>query len=179
MHFRTNQLLLYRLFLAYPNRAFYMHEIGKIISKKPGVFQKTLNKLEEDQFVTSEFKANARFFQLNPVYPFLAEIKSILKKMEPGAEALSRFEEKIRHVESIKKRSRYSGKEKIKQKKKRISLSEKRADGVTHPKLTDFQAKPIMTSLVPPPLAFEKPLDVKKKIPGKSAAANKAQLELF
>lgn len=83
MHFSKNQHLLCRLFLSYPKRAFYMQEIGRILQKKPGVFQKTLNNLEKEGFVESEFQANARFFKLNDSYPLLKEVLSIIKKTSP------------------------------------------------------------------------------------------------
>ncbi len=95
MHIPQNELLLYKLFLSYPDRSFYMQEIGRILKKKPGVFQRTLNKIEEEGFIQSEFIANARFFKLNPGYPVLKELTSIIKKMYGELDIYSRDIEKM------------------------------------------------------------------------------------
>jgi hypothetical protein len=182
MHFSSNQLLLYQLFLAYPDRSFYMQEIGKILNKKPGVFQRTLNKLEEDTFVSSEFKANARFFQLNHRYPILEEVKSILKKMASG-DALSHFEQNIRYLESVKKHPLHplpqKKKPQVKAKKKSVPSSPvKKAPA----RLSDFQTEPIMTTLTPPsahPPQLPMVPMAKKIKHKKPIILNKEQLELF
>jgi len=137
MHFSTNQLLLYKLFLSYPNRQFYMQEIGHILEKKPGVFQRTLNNIEDDGFVKSEFKANARFFSLNKEYLILKEITSIIKKTSP---IMDIFKDKISKLDSKKRKSKYQKKSKniIKKTKKYAA------------KLSDFQPKEILTSLQHP-----------------------------
>ena len=95
MHIPQNELLLYKLFLSYPDRSFYMQEIGRILKKKPGVFQRTLNKIEEEGFIQSEFIANARFFKLNSGYPVLKELTSIVKKMYGALDIYSRDIEKM------------------------------------------------------------------------------------
>ena len=99
MLFSPNQLLLCKLFAFYPDRSFYMQEIGRILEKKPGVFQRMLNILEKEGFVKSEFKANARFFQLNPDYGILKEIQGILKKTSPD----NPFKDKVNGQVSKKK----------------------------------------------------------------------------
>lgn len=95
MHIPLNELLLYKLFLSYPDRSFYMQEIGRILKKKPGVFQRTLNKIEEEGFIQSEFIANARFFKLNARYPVLKELTSIVKKMYGELDIYARTVEKM------------------------------------------------------------------------------------
>lgn len=75
-----NQLLLLRLLLTNPEKSFYMQEIGKILGKKPGVFQRTLNALVEEGWLKSQYRAHARFFQANTQHPIYPELKRILAK---------------------------------------------------------------------------------------------------
>lgn len=75
-----SQVLLLGLFYSNPEKAFYMQEIGKIIGKKPGIFQRTLNALAEEGILTSEYRANARFFQANARHPLYPELRKIIAK---------------------------------------------------------------------------------------------------
>ena len=84
-----NQLLLLRLFLTNPEKSLYMQEVGKILGKKPGVFQRTLNALTEEGWLKSEYRAHARFFQANTHHPLYPELKSIVAKTV-GAEGTLR-----------------------------------------------------------------------------------------
>ncbi|OGF48125.1 MAG: hypothetical protein A2231_09170 [Candidatus Firestonebacteria bacterium RIFOXYA2_FULL_40_8] len=63
-----------------PDRDYYMQELGRILGKKPGVFQKALEALTKDGILKSEYRANARFFRVNEEYPLYVELKSIVKK---------------------------------------------------------------------------------------------------
>lgn len=137
MNFSTNQLLLYKLFLSYPNRDFYMQEIGRILGKKPGVFQRTLNNIESDGFVISEFKANARFFKLNKNYPILKEITSIIKKT---SSEINLFKEKIDQLDLKKKNSSH----------KKSTNKTKKTEKIYPTKLSDLQTNEVLTSLQTP-----------------------------
>lgn len=75
-----NRAELLKLFFTNPERAFYMQEIGRILDKKPGTFQRTLNNLVSENILESEYKANARFFKVNKKYPFFKELKNIIFK---------------------------------------------------------------------------------------------------
>jgi len=75
-----NQLLLLRLFYTNPEKSFYMQEVGRILGKKPGVFQRTLNGFVEDGLVLSEYRGHARFFQANARHPLFPELKKIVEK---------------------------------------------------------------------------------------------------
>ena len=75
-----NQLLLLGLFYTNPEKSFYMQEVGKILGKKPGVFQRTLNALVKEGLLTSEYHANARYFQANAQNPFYPEFRKIVAK---------------------------------------------------------------------------------------------------
>ncbi|MCX5712780.1 MAG: TolC family protein, partial [Candidatus Omnitrophica bacterium] len=75
-----NTLKLLNVFYAHPERQYYIQELGRILKKKPGVFQRMLYKLEKDHVLKSEYKANARFFWANTQYPIYKELKSIIFK---------------------------------------------------------------------------------------------------
>jgi predicted nucleotidyltransferase len=75
-----NEALLLRLFFTNPGTEFYIQEIGRILGKKPGVFQRTLYNLEEQGILASQYKANARYFRVNEGHPLFEEIKSIIAK---------------------------------------------------------------------------------------------------
>ena len=75
-----NAAKLLKLFLGQPEEAFYIQQLGRILKKKPGVFQRTLYKMEKQGILKSEYKANARFFRINKSYPVYRELKSIVSK---------------------------------------------------------------------------------------------------
>lgn len=75
-----NRAALLRLFYTNPDQSFYMQEIGRILGKKPGYFQRTLNKMVEEQILVSEPKANVRYFKANKDYALYEELKSIVFK---------------------------------------------------------------------------------------------------
>lgn len=75
-----NRAELLKLFFTNPGRAFYMQEIGRILDKKPGVFQRTLNNLALEGILESEYKANARYFKVNRNCPLFKELKNIVFK---------------------------------------------------------------------------------------------------
>ncbi len=75
-----NRAELLKLFFTNPDRAFYMQEIGRILEKKPGIFQRTLNNLVLEGILESEYKANARYFKVNRSYPLFKELKNIVFK---------------------------------------------------------------------------------------------------
>jgi len=75
-----NRAELLRLFLTNPEQSFYIQEIGRILGKKPGIFQRTLNNMEKEGILVSEYKANARYFKTNKDYPLYKEFKSIVFK---------------------------------------------------------------------------------------------------
>jgi outer membrane protein TolC len=75
-----NKFKLLKLFYAHPEKEFYIQEIGRILGKKPGVFQRALNSLYQEGLLLSEYKANARFFRINKHYKVYHELKSIIFK---------------------------------------------------------------------------------------------------
>ena len=75
-----NRAALLRLFYTNPDQSYYMQEIGRILGKKPGYFQRTLNKMVDEQILVSEPKANVRYFKANKDYQLYEELKSIVFK---------------------------------------------------------------------------------------------------
>jgi len=75
-----NRAELLKLFLTNPDRSFYMQEIGRILGKKPGTFQRTLNNMVSEGILISEYRANARYLKANKDYPLYKELKSIVFK---------------------------------------------------------------------------------------------------
>lgn len=86
-----NEALLLRLFYTNPGAEYYIQEIGRILGKKPGVFQRTLYNLEAQGILTSQYKANARYFCANKGHPLFEEIKSIVFKTIGVVESLKEF----------------------------------------------------------------------------------------
>jgi predicted nucleotidyltransferase len=94
-----NQLLLLRLFYTNPARAYYVQEIGRALGKKPGVFQRTLNRLAEEGILESEYRANARFFRANTDYALYEEFRKIVSKTIGAEASLKELVEGIRGID--------------------------------------------------------------------------------
>jgi len=75
-----NQSLLLSVFFANTSKSFYLRELGRMLNKEPGVFQKDINNLEQDGILHSFFQGKSRFFELNRKYPLYQEIRSIIVK---------------------------------------------------------------------------------------------------
>lgn len=78
--FSPNQKRLLSLFISTPSREYHLHEIGRLLGKKPGTFQKALNRLEDEGILESRMKGNQRLVSLNKEYPLLKEITRIIQK---------------------------------------------------------------------------------------------------
>jgi len=85
--FSDNQLQILSILINHPEQEYYLSEIGEILCKKPGIFQRGINSLELQEYITSRKKGNQRLFKINKDHPFFDEIKSIVKKTN-GAEPL-------------------------------------------------------------------------------------------
>lgn len=99
LNFTKNQTLILELFFNDPERTYYLREIGRMIAKEPGVFQKDINKLVESGILISRYQANSRFFKLNKNHPLYKELKSIFFKTL-GAEG--KLREVLVAIENIK-----------------------------------------------------------------------------
>lgn len=73
-----NREVLLALFFTNPDKSYYLQEIGRIVGKKPGVFQRTINNLAEETILLSEYKGNLRLFKANKGYPFYKELRKIV-----------------------------------------------------------------------------------------------------
>lgn len=93
-----NRAELLRLLLTNPEQSFYMQEIGRILGKKPGNFQRTINNMVKEGILTSEYKANARYFKVNKDYPLYKELKSIVFKTVGVAGSLKEILKKIGNI---------------------------------------------------------------------------------
>lgn len=96
--FTKNRADLLRLFFTNPDRQFYIQEIGRILGKKTGSFQRTLYNLEKEGVLISEYKANARFFRINKNHPIYKELKSIVFKTVGVAGSIQNILKKASHV---------------------------------------------------------------------------------
>lgn len=94
-----NRAELLKLFFTNSDRAFYMQEVGRILGKKPGTFQRTLNNLVSEGTLESEYRANARYFKVNKNYPLYEELKSIVFKTVGVSGGLKNVLERVGNVE--------------------------------------------------------------------------------
>jgi len=94
-----NKALLLRLFYSNPDREYFMQEIGRILNKKPGVFQRTLYDMEREGILASVYRANARYFRANKDYPLYEEYKSIIFKTVGITGSLREILEKARRID--------------------------------------------------------------------------------
>jgi predicted ArsR family transcriptional regulator len=81
----------------------YAREIAQFFDASLYAIQKQLDKLEAGSVLVSKTAGRTRLYQFNPRYPFLSELKSLLKK------ALSYYPEEMRE-DLIMNRRRPRGK---------------------------------------------------------------------
>lgn len=93
-----NRAQLLRLFVTNPNKAFYMQEIGRILGKKPGTFQRTLNNMVSEEILKSEYNANARYFKANNNYPLYKELRSVVLKTVGVGGSIKKVLEQIGNI---------------------------------------------------------------------------------
>jgi len=93
-----NRAELLRLFFTNPEQSFYMQEIGRIIGKKPGNFQRVINNMEGEGVLISERKANARYFKANKEYSLYEEMKNIVFKTVGIAGSIKDVLQKIGNI---------------------------------------------------------------------------------
>lgn len=100
LKFTKNQTLILNLLFNRPEKSLYMREIGRLLGKEPGVFQKDINNLEKQEILTSCYRGSSRFFELNKNYPLYKEIKNIILKTAGIPLILKRC---LNEIEGIKK----------------------------------------------------------------------------
>ena len=99
LKFTKNQALILEIFFNHPEKSYYLRELARMIEKEPGVFQKDINKLVEENILESYYEANRHFFKLNKKYPLYKELKSIFFKTIGIKGTLQRELGKIRGIE--------------------------------------------------------------------------------
>jgi predicted ABC-type ATPase len=77
--FTGNQTASLRILTGDPDRAFTMSELGRLLGKAPGVFQRGLNTLAEQGFVTSRREANLRWLRINTAHPLYEAVAAIVR----------------------------------------------------------------------------------------------------
>lgn len=97
--FTKNQKLILEIFFNDPAKSYYFRELGRIVEKQPGVFQKDINKLVAHGFLISEYKARSRFFKLNKKHPLYKELKAIFFKTVGAA---GKLKEILKNINDIK-----------------------------------------------------------------------------
>jgi predicted nucleotidyltransferase len=83
----ANQIQILAILIEHPDRDFYLGELGVLMGKLPGVFQKGINALEREGWVSSRQRGKQRFFQINAQHPLFVEMKALVRK-SAGAEPL-------------------------------------------------------------------------------------------
>ena len=96
--FTKNQTLILQVFFNNPEKSYYLRELGRIIGKQPGIFQKDINTLANKGILISEYQANSRFFKINKSYPLYFEFKSIFFKTVGIKAQLEKVFKKIKNT---------------------------------------------------------------------------------
>ncbi len=98
--FTKNGWLVLELFFKNPEKSLYTRQIGRLLNKEPGIFQRDLTKLAKDEILLSQKQGNNVYYNLNQNYFLFSELKNIFSKTT-GIEAqlkklLNSFPEKIK-----------------------------------------------------------------------------------
>ncbi len=97
--YTKNRAELLSLFFTNPEKSFYMQEVGRILNKKPGVFQRTLNNMVSEGILVSEYRANSRYFKVNKKNPIYKELKSIIFKTIGIAGSIKQVLDELNNLE--------------------------------------------------------------------------------
>ncbi|HPC31101.1 MAG TPA: nucleotidyltransferase domain-containing protein [Candidatus Paceibacterota bacterium] len=98
--FTKNQILILELFFNHPDDSYYLRQISRFLNKKPGVFQKDINKLVENGILESYYQGNNRFFKINKNYPLYQDLKNIFFKTVGIKGELERILKNIKGIKS-------------------------------------------------------------------------------
>ena len=83
-----------------PETEYYLSELGGMIGKHPGVFQRGINSLEKQGWILSRKRGGQRLFKINSRHPLFKEIKAVVRKTV-GIEA--QLKKVVNGIEGIKK----------------------------------------------------------------------------
>lgn len=96
--FTNSQIQILTILINQPDREYYLSELGEIIRKHPGVFQRGIISLENQGLVTSHKKGNQRLFRINKTHLLFNEVRGIIQKTQ-GTEGLLR--KMVKRIQSI------------------------------------------------------------------------------
>ncbi|MFH0948365.1 MAG: ArsR family transcriptional regulator [Elusimicrobiota bacterium] len=96
--YTDNQTQILATLTSHLDKEYYLSELGEILQKHPGVFQRGINSLERQGIIISHKKGNQRLFSINKKHPLFNEIKAIIQKTM-GAEGLLR--KKVLEIKEI------------------------------------------------------------------------------
>jgi len=85
--FTATQLDILVILNSRPDKEYHLSELGRLLGKCPGVFQRGINSLEKQGIIISHRRGNQRIFRINTGYSLYREIKRIVEKTG-GAEAM-------------------------------------------------------------------------------------------
>ncbi len=63
-----------------PETEYYLSELGGMLGKHPGVFQRGVNSLEKQGWILSRKRGAQRLFKINAKHPLFEEIKAFVRK---------------------------------------------------------------------------------------------------
>lgn len=98
--FTKLQSQILAILLENPQKEFYLSQIGQLLDKQPGVFQRGLKSMEKQGILISRRQGNQRLFRINTEYSFFDEIKSIIRKTFGAQKSLSEIVESIEGVKT-------------------------------------------------------------------------------
>jgi predicted nucleotidyltransferase len=75
-----------------------MREIGRMLGKKPGVFQRTLNNMVIEGILKSEYRANAKYFWVDKQHALYRELKNIVFKTSGVQGSLQNALKELRNI---------------------------------------------------------------------------------
>lgn len=75
-----------------------MQEIGRMLGKKPGVFQRTLNNMVTEGILKSEYRANAKYFWVDRRHSLYRELRNIVFKTSGVQGSLQSALKELRNI---------------------------------------------------------------------------------
>ena len=75
-----NSKLILKLLFTNPDKRYYFQELARLLNKKAGVLQKSVNYLVREKIISEERTGNLRFLFINKEHPLYEEIRKIVFK---------------------------------------------------------------------------------------------------
>lgn len=96
--FSVNQSLILAILSENPEREYHLQELGRLVGKKPGVFQRGINSLEKQDLILSRKFGGLRLFRINLDHPLSKEIKAMTRKTSGAQGDLKKILDKMTPV---------------------------------------------------------------------------------